>query len=102
MKQDNVETEHVERHREEKLLREMLKLSIFLMRHLKKNDWTDLDSKMVTAQAARGVVNSICPSKVCALLEYVANSLPNKYIGHAKQFYFVQRMCVGCMFSITN
>ena len=49
MKQDNVETEHVERHREEKLLREMLKLSIFLMRHLKKNDWTDLDSKMVTA-----------------------------------------------------
>ena len=49
MKQDNDETEHVERHREEKLLREMLKLSISLMRHLKKNDWTDLDSKMVTA-----------------------------------------------------
>jgi hypothetical protein len=49
MKQDNDETEHVEKHREEKLLRERLKLSIFLMKHLKKNDLTDLDSKIVNA-----------------------------------------------------
>ena len=47
MKQDNVETEHVEKHLEEKLLRDKLKLSIFLMKHLKKNDLTDLDSKIV-------------------------------------------------------
>ena len=27
-------------------------------------------------------VNSICLSLVCVLLEYVANRLPGKYIGH--------------------
>ena len=36
-------------------------------------------------------------SRVCLLLGYVANRLPGKYIGHCKQFYFVQRMCMGCM-----
>ena len=60
MKKDNVETEHVEKHQEEKLLREKLKLSIFLMKHLKKNDLTDLDSKIVVnAQAVQRCVENV-------------------------------------------
>ena len=47
-------------------------------------------------------VNSICSNKIFVLLEYVANRLPGIYIGHCKQFYFVQSMCVGCMLSIAD
>ena len=41
-------------------------------------------------------------SRVCLLLGYVANRLPGKYIGHCKQFYFVQSLCMGCMCIIAD